>query len=264
MKTINSFTKKTLSIFQAILVVFAFTLSFSSCKDDEDPEPAEEPGTVNIQFEHVWDGPNAPFSLNELFVHPKTQDSLTFTTLKYYVSNIVLNAEDGSSWSEPESYHLVDLSLADGNVLALSNVPAGNYTSIDFTFGVDSIRNVSGAQSGALAPSNNMFWDWNNGYIMLKAEGTSPQSPSGSFAFHFGGFMEPYNTVTPRDFSFNGAQIQVSSQAAPVLHMMAKVGRLWHSSASVEDKNMVHMPGAVAQTMATDFFTGVSFSHIHN
>jgi hypothetical protein len=64
------------------------------------------------------------------------------------------------------------------------NVPAGTYTGMYLTMGVDSARNVSGAQEGALDPANGMFWSWTSGYIMIKAEGLSPQGAGGSFTYH--------------------------------------------------------------------------------
>ena len=54
-------------------------------------------------------------------------------------------------------------------------MPAGNYNSLSFLLGVDSMHNVSGAQTGALDPANDMFWTWNSGYVMAKMEGASPR-----------------------------------------------------------------------------------------
>ncbi|MCU0495618.1 MAG: hypothetical protein MUD01_28865, partial [Chloroflexaceae bacterium] len=52
----------------------------------------------------------ANFSLNNPLIHPMTNDTLTFTTMKYYVSNLKLKLADGSWWVHPESYFLVDAS----------------------------------------------------------------------------------------------------------------------------------------------------------
>jgi hypothetical protein len=62
---------------------------------------------------------------------------------------------------------------------------------MEFMIGVDSARNNSGAQTGALDPTNGMFWSWSTGYIMAKFEGTSAQSPAAANAlkFHIGGFI---------------------------------------------------------------------------
>lgn len=116
-------------------------------------------------------------------------DEFQLTAFKYYISNIKLNGS-GVSYTEPESYHLIDQNAPAGSSFQLNNIPYGQYTSITFTVGVDSARNVSGAQTGALDPVNNMFWSWSTGYVMLKAEGTSPQSTQVGHAitFHAAGF----------------------------------------------------------------------------
>ena len=64
------------------------------------------------------------------------------------------------------------------------------YNRISFTIGVDSARNVSGAQTGALDPLNGMFWTWNSGYVMAKLEGKSSVSSlvNNKMEYHIGGF----------------------------------------------------------------------------
>ena len=81
------------------------------------------------------------------------------------ISNFKLKKSDGTWWIHPESYFLVDLSNDLSTTLDLGSVPSGEYTELSYTIGVDSLRNVSGAQSGALSTTNNMFWSWNTGYI---------------------------------------------------------------------------------------------------
>jgi hypothetical protein len=63
--------------------------------------------------------------------------------------------------------------------------------------GVDSTRNVSGAQTGALDPTNGMFWTWNTGYIFAKLEGRSPSSaaPFQKLTHHIGGFRTGENAI---------------------------------------------------------------------
>lgn len=123
-----------------------------------------------------------------------SKDSFTVTKLNYYISNIKLKKEDGTYFTETESYHLIR--HVEGNTsFTIANVDEANYTSIEFLIGVDSLRNVSGAQTGALDPANLMFWDWSTGYIFYKLEGqyrTTSMTDRSEFAIHIGGFGGKY------------------------------------------------------------------------
>jgi len=237
----------------------AINFSEEAQKDDESCTYAPEAQDVTVHMDHKW-GAN-DFDLNTAYTHPTTGDELTFTTLKYYVSNIKLKKDDGTWWVEPESYYLVDLS--QGEMFTIADVPEGNYTDISYTLGVDSTRNVSGAQSGALSTTHGMFWSWNSGYIMTKAEGTSPQSGTGSFTFHLGGFSGPNNTVEVKEASFGGT-LALTGTGNPKIHMTVDPSALFTTTGSVSSLSNVHMPGANAAIMSADFHTGVNFLMIHN
>jgi len=237
----------------------AIAVVAASCEKEPLPEVN---GDFHIEMEYVWAMNNAPFALNTDLYHPMTQDTLNFTTFKHYVSNVKLHNVDGSIWSDEESYYLVDLSDPSSLELHFANVPAGEYDGIEFTLGVDSLRNVSGVQSGALDPANNMFWSWSSGYIMIKAEGTYP---SGNFVYHLGGFSGEHSAITPKTIAFpNGEIMQVNANASPVIHVLANPAKLFHTHGSVVNGPMVHMPGPAAGVMAQDFHSSVLVDHIHN
>lgn len=261
--------------------LFALTLALSSCqkeegcmdpnsinynadatKDDGSCEYAATTSSATMKFDYVWGMNQEPWIVGNTYVQPKTGDSLTFTTFKFYVSNIRLKNMDGTWWTEPESYHLVCASCPDASSIVLEDVPIGHYTEMEYTLGVDSARNVAGAQTGALSPTLGMFWSWNTGYIMLKCEGHSPNSPDGSFAFHLGGFSGDYNVITPKTVDFGNTHLMVEDGMEPQIRMTANPARLWHTAGSVSQTNLIHMPGETAATMAVDFFSNVSFTAI--
>ncbi len=253
--------KRLLLASAATLALFA--TSISSCKKEKDPEPTPEvKSNMNVKFDYVFGSNNEPWELGKTVVHPKTGDTLTFSTFKFYVSNIRLKKEDNTWWTQPESYYLVDASSADKSIMKITDIPAGTYTEMEYVMGVDSARNVSGAQTGALSLSNAMYWDWNSGYIMLKAEGNSPQSPTKTFAIHPGGFSGEYNIVTTKTTNFNGGKLVVAEGKNPVVTMTANPARLWHTAPSVKDRSTVHMPGAAAKQMAGDFYAAIAFKSI--
>src|SRR5688500_13738710 len=149
-----------------LLVVVGILLS--SCQ--KETENAAEKGTVQLQFTNMA-GAN-PLALNTTITNA-FGENLTITKYKYYISNIALTDERDLRRLLPDTYFLVDEGAAASKTFSVE-VPAGTYKSISFLIGVDSTRNVSGAQTGALDPLHDMFWTWNTGYIMAKLEGTSP------------------------------------------------------------------------------------------
>lgn len=250
MKSINNILLSLITLFTIV--------SISSCDKDDDTPTS---GDVNVEFNYVFGSSSLPWDINTTMRHPKTGDTLTFTEFSFYVSNVRLKNEDGSWWSEPESYHLICAKCTDKNFFTLSDVPAGNYTEMEYTLGVDSTRNVSGAQTGDLSPTKGMFWSWNTGYIMLKAEGQSPQSSDGAFTFHLGGFSGVNSVITPKSFTFGNNVIAVGEARSTVV-FLANPARLWHTAPSVSETSKVHMPGETAKIMADDFFSNISFLEI--
>ncbi len=242
-------------------------LTFQSCNNDDDntdntPPPAMK-GNMELEFDHVWGPSLAPFSLNTAYTHPATSESITFTTLRYYISNIRLHKTDGSTWTEEESYHIVDASARHAHI-NLTDLPAGEYNGVTFLIGVDSLRNVSGAQTGALDPAESMFWSWNSGYIFVKAEGSSPAASNDSFVYHLGGFQGANNAIREVHLHFSDTNLRIAPNAEPVAHLTVNAARFWHGGISLADMSNVHMPGANASLLATNFSGGFLLDHIHN
>lgn len=206
--------------YSLIAVACAAGLIFSSCKKEtpEDPQTPSTPTTGSVTFSFTNEVDGQPLVLHTQDYVNQNGDTFKVDVFKYYISNVRLYKADGSHYDEPESYHLIDHNVASSRSFTLGSVPAGDYVSMSFMIGVDSTRNVSGAQTGALDPANGMFWSWSTGYIMAKIEGTSPQSnePGRLMSFHIGGFTgvnKGIRTVAP---SFNSAALNVGSTARTI------------------------------------------------
>jgi hypothetical protein len=197
------------------LIFLMLILCISACRKKELPTPAApvvtdpikdtttikdsstlKNGNVLILWNHAA-GPDAVVADGKTLYTAPNGDQYTVNTFSYYISNIVFIDEDGKRYSEPNSYKLI--SIKNGSLVrtGIDNIPAAKYTAIELLIGVDSLRNVSGVQLGALDPAHGMFWSWSTGYIMAKMEGTSPQSTLGGkqFAYHIAGFKGAYNVV---------------------------------------------------------------------
>jgi hypothetical protein len=151
------------------LVALILVISFAGCNDDEpvkdDPTPSNGGLTVNLS--HTFN--TTPFNLTSNFV-TDLKDTIKFASFVYYISNVSLQNEAGV-WVNFGNYNLVDFSDYTSLKLNLPNLPGGTYKKLRFYVGVDSIANSTGAQEGALNPSNGMFWSWATGYIFIRMQG---------------------------------------------------------------------------------------------
>ncbi|MCU0380039.1 MAG: hypothetical protein MUE58_02515 [Chitinophagaceae bacterium] len=130
-----------------------------------------------------------PLEFGREYINPLGED-YTVSTFKFYVSHIGILQDLPQPVAEDlEGVFLVDASN-DATKTITVNLNGQSFNRLTFQVGVDSILNVSGAQTGALDPMNGMFWTWNSGYIMAKLEGTSTlsTSPNSAITYHIGGF----------------------------------------------------------------------------
>ena len=226
---------------------------FAGCKkDDPDPDPVF--GNVTFKFDNMVGTEDLSIgSGNYTNAHG---DAFTVTLFNYYISNVKLKRPDGTFFTESNSYHLIKETDAASTTFKLSEVPEGEYTEVQFMLGVDSTRNVSGAQTGALDPANGMFWSWNSGYIMAKVEGTSPQSTqtTNDLVFHVGGFSGANSVLKTITLPLS-TRAKVTADIDPTITLKADV-LAWFAAPNVIDfsvTNLIHMPGTGAKTMADNY-----------
>lgn len=184
-----------------LLVWVVLGLWLTGCQ--KNVKETAETGRFKMQFTHVAGA--LPFSLNTSFTNA-FGETFVATKYKYYITNISLTDNSNKQHLIPDTYFLVDESNAASKTL-LFDVPVGTYKAVSFLIGVDSLRNVSGAQTGALDPLHDMFWTWNTGYVMAKLEGTSPQSslPNQKIEYHTGGFKGEHSVLRTVTLPFQQA-----------------------------------------------------------
>jgi hypothetical protein len=190
------------------------------------PDSTAKKGTVTFKISNVAGTTPIIISNSGSTVVPSDTfdlpggERLTVSVFNYYLTNIVLVDDKGNRFAEPESYHLAVAADPASLSFSMANVPAGKYVMMEALIGVDSVRNFSGAQSGALDPVHGMIWSWSTGYIMAKIEGYSPNSkaPGGTVSYHIAGFKAPNSAI--RRISLPLPQpATVSTSAIPVLHL---------------------------------------------
>lgn len=240
-----------------IALVLAGTAFMSSC------EKEAKTGSVDISMEYIWGMDiSVPFEMNTPLFHPNSFDTLTFTTFKHYLSHIELIGEDGSVYEPASDYFLLDFSDPNSLTLNFDDVPVGNYTTLRMTFGIDSAANVAGAQTGVLDPIHEMFWSWTQGYIMIKAEGNSPQADMGLYKYHLGGFTGATNTVMTRDFDLTTTPCEVVEDGSKTITLLNNPARIFHTYGTVANGGVIMMPTEAAAQMAEDYNTWIRVSSV--
>lgn len=177
----------------SVPLLFCLIVLLSGCSKENSQEGGlPQSATLLLRFQHQVAG--QPLALNTPYQN-SFGEQYSISRFKYYLSGISLYT-GSTKTSFPESYFLVDESDSASKTFRIPIVP-GNYDQLHFLVGVDSARNVGGAQTGALDPLNDMFWSWNTGYIMMKMEGSSPLStqPNNRIQYHIGGFSGAYSAL---------------------------------------------------------------------
>ncbi|MBV7531245.1 MbnP family protein [Chitinophaga sp. sic0106] len=210
-----------------IILSFSSILCLISCSKSETSQTIVPPTTyASLQLTFSNYVGNVPLVRNTGTYTNAARENYTISKFLYYLSNFQLVDSAGKVTTLPQRYFLVDDAIDSTKKIILDSVPVGRYTAVRWLIGVDSIRNVSGVQAGALAPENGMFWTWNSGYIMAKLEGNSPAATTvlKEFQLHVGGFKSPYNAL--KTVSLNlPATVTVATGAQPKLSFRADAAK---------------------------------------
>lgn len=210
---------------------------------------AQKKQVLTIRFENRFGKerliPEQTFYLNGT-------DTLVINRFKYYVSHIQLTNTAGKTIVPENQYYLIDIADEKSTSVQIT-VPEGSYTGIQFLLGVDSMRNVSGVQTGALDPLNGMFWTWNSGYIMAKLEGTASSSmiAGKQFTYHIGGFRQHQQTAR-----------NIRLQTTPFHTSVTIVAdaEKWLEGISIAKEPVCHSPGTLAVRIADNYSKMFSIS----
>lgn len=256
-------------------ILFPFFLT--SCEKDSEPE--YNPGVkadLSVEFDNI--AGSSDLQLNTGNYTNALGQNFNVTKLKYYVSNFKLTNVDGSVYTVPQNdcYFLIDESLPDSHEPILS-VPEGEYKTISFVLGVDSLRNTMDVsqRTGVLdvsAAATDMYWSWNSGYIFFKMDGTSPSitSMGGVFQYHVGGFG---GYSSPTTNNLKTYTIDLTSRGTPKvksgketnIHLMVDILKVVNGSTNLDfaTTSMVHSAAAGAQ-VANNYINMIDHDHTEN
>jgi hypothetical protein len=232
------------------ITIICCLLIFSSCRK----KSASPTGTLKITFQNLVAG--NPIVLNTTtYVNPFLE-IYTIKKFRYYISNVTAGG-GGNTTAESNSYHLIDQSIPSSLTFSFP-VNVGTSSSLSFVLGVDSIRNVSGAQTGALDPTNDMFWTWSSGYVMAKMEGNSPASTlvNNLFEFHIGGFSGVNNVLKTINLTMpSGQALDIHEGKTSEIIIHADANSWWQGSNDmrISANPSITSPGILAKQMSDNY-----------
>jgi hypothetical protein len=177
----------------------------------------------------------------------------TVRNFKYYISNIELR-DGNKSQLFRDKYFLIDNADAASKEIQLVTT-LHRVTTVKFLLGVDSLKNVSGVQSGVLDPAKGMFWTWNTGYVMAKLEGNSPNAntPQHAFGYHVGGYKP--NEKTAREITLSLANTVDCTHKDCAIKIAADILK-WFDAVheiKIATTPLCHEPGVLAMQLADNY-----------
>jgi hypothetical protein len=198
--------------------------------------------------------------------------------LQYYVSNFQLKNTAGAVYIVPQdsSYFLIKEGIADEVAF---RIPEGDYSTLTFTVGVDSLRSTLDVskRTGVLDPAgtDGMYWGWNPGYIFFRLEGTSPSAPAGStgnrsIMYHIGGYGG-YNTPTINNLKTITLDLTAGGIVKPRvgrvsnIHLMADISKVFTGVANIDfSANPMVMFNDFSKTIAGNYVQMFRHDHTEN
>ncbi len=225
------------------ILMFSCILALCSCKKDDKPQyNADVKAPLSVEFDNIAGADD--LVLNTRAYTNVSGETFSVSKLKYFVSNFSLIKKDGSKYSVPQDscYFLIDES-DEATHEPILNVPEGEYTSISFILGVDSLRSTldTDHRTGVLNPATlaaDMYFDQNSGYIFFNMEGSSAAAGTGNFMYHVGGYggsssstINNIKTITLDLTSRGTPKVQAGKETN--IHLMVDVLKVFTGSANV-------------------------------
>ncbi len=116
----------------------------NSCTEKKEDPPRIPAGNVVFDFSHLVDGD--PLHQNELIYTNAAGNNYLITEVKYFISDITFYKSDGSrkiveDWKD---IFYIDIDIPETQTIRIfDQIPAGEYDSITFIFGISEEKNQS-------------------------------------------------------------------------------------------------------------------------
>lgn len=253
-------------------MVTVSTIIISGCKKD-DPDP-ESTGTLRLMIDNRamdLNGTMQDLQLDTFGYKTPEGDTISFSHIKYYISNIGLINTSGDTIKIENSYWLKTQNSSNtshSSMVNFSGVTPDTYTSFYFSIGVDQHCNtVEACTHGDLDPFESdpeqMIWNWAlpNGYKFLRTEGsflgnsTSGSKVDGTFSFHIGSNSN-YKTI-----GMSGNNVVIEKDKTTMIHMMAMTNQIFTNPNSIDLEATPNQGTAGSANIADNYEAGLFMVH---
>ena len=241
--------KKWFPLFRVVLPVLLLFLCLGLINHER---TERRMGVVKLTFLLNVNG--RPLVLNDTLYNNIFGEPYRLSKFKFYVGEPGLkNLKQAEK--EKQGYHLVDATQPQSQRISFALKP-GEYNELFFTLGIDSARNCSGAQTGALDPMNDMFWTWNSGYVMVKMEGVSAVSSSVNqrFEYHIGGYKGKNSAVRTIALKF-ASPLAILPGKTTEIPVVIEINNWWNKQypLSIKDYPVCTTPGEMAGRISLNY-----------
>jgi len=230
-----------------LLTVLSAVLFFAACEKEtplDDPQP-KPTGKIVFKFLHHVDG--EALAVDTMKYINQAGNAYEVNEVQWFISNVVLHKDDGTFYriGEWTRIHYVDIDIPSTLTWQVfDKIPAGSYTGISFTFGLDEETNKSFLFVNP--PESFMFWPevLGGGYHYLKLNGKwkDPQQAVRFFNFHtgIGQIVSATDTTFVHnhfDVSFNNSPFTIVDNATKEIRITMNIEN-WFKNPHVYDHNV--------------------------
>ncbi|AUS04468.1 MbnP family protein [Pseudotamlana carrageenivorans] len=253
--------------------VIMLAISVLSCtSDDVNNDAITGTGVLTVEFDNAYNNSDLLFETS--VYNAVDTEKIKISDVKYIVSNIRLEDEDGEVYTVPknESYFIVDESNENSLLIDLSDVPAGNYKKITFGIGVDQEKYLEGATGQgdflSKAEEAGMMWSWQAGYKFFRYEGlytSATTTTETAFTFHMGSHgtaLDNYKEMT-LDMPTTA---RVRTDISPVVHIVSDLSQVLNGKTQfkLDDAPQIHVDAVKSPKIAENVIGMFKVHHVHN